>query len=56
MDILKIDDDNLKEEATRQIVDLGCSIENVARSTGICEMTLYRWTQEHIRKSSVENK
>jgi transposase-like protein len=42
-------DDNLKEQATWRIIELGCSIEDVAKSTGICEMTLYRWTQEYIR-------
>ncbi len=41
-------DDNLKEEATRQIIELGCSIEDVAKNTGISEMTLYRWTQEAV--------
>jgi transposase-like protein len=50
MEISSLNDDNLKEEATRQIIELGCSIEDVSKSTGICEMTLYRWTQESIRK------
>jgi len=44
-------DDNLKEQATRQIIELGCSIEDVAKNTGICELTLYQWTQEYIRKT-----
>jgi transposase-like protein len=48
-------DDNLKEHATRQIIELGCSIENVAKSTGICELTLYLWTQEYIKSSAFNN-
>lgn len=44
-------DDNLKEHATRQIIELGCSIEEVAKSTGICKMTLYRWVQEYLQHS-----
>ena len=52
MNISITDEDNLKEEAIRQIIVLGCSIEDVARSTGICEMTLYRWTHEQIWLSS----
>jgi len=45
-------DDNLKEKAIRQIIELGCSIEDVAKQTGVCEMTLYQWTQEYMRKVS----
>jgi transposase-like protein len=48
-------DDNLKEHATRQIIELGCTIEDVAKSTGICELTLYRWTQEYIKSSAFNN-
>lgn len=50
MEISSMNDDNLKEEATRQIVEMGCSIEDVAKSTGICELTLYRWTQEYLKE------
>jgi len=45
-------DDNLKEQATRQIIELGCSIEDVAKSTGICELTLYRWTKEQLNQGN----
>jgi len=48
-------DDNLKEQATRQIIELGCSIEDVAKNTGICELTLYIWTQEYIKSSTFNN-
>ena len=44
-------DDNLKEQATRQVIELGCSIEDVAKKSGICELTLYQWTQEYMRES-----
>ncbi len=48
-------DDNLKEHATWQIIELGCSIEDVAKNTGICELTLYLWTQEYIKSSTFNN-
>ncbi len=54
MEILSTNDDKLKEQATWQIIELGCSIEDVAKSTGISELTLYRWTQERIRQGSDE--
>lgn len=46
-------DNNLKEHATRQIIELGCSIEDVAKDTGICKMTLYRWAQEYIQNTKL---
>ncbi len=45
-------DDNLKEMAIFKIVEMGCSIEDVSRDTGICEMTLYRWVQEYLQHST----
>ena len=46
MEISPLNHDNLIQEATRQIIELECSIEDVAKSTDISEMTLYLWTQE----------
>ncbi len=51
MEISFLNDNDLKEEATRQIIELGCSIEDVAISTGICEMTLYYWALEYVKGS-----
>ncbi len=55
METSSVNDDNLKEETTYQIVELGCSIEEVSKSTGICEMTLYHWSQEYIKSSAFNN-
>jgi transposase-like protein len=52
MEISSLNDDNLKEQATRQIIELGCSIEDVAKNTGISEITLYRWTLEYIKSTT----
>jgi len=47
-------DDNLIEQTTRQVIELGCSIEDVAKKNGISEMTLYLWTQEYVRKTIIK--
>lgn len=54
MNIPSNTDDNLKEQATRQIIELGCSIEDVAKDTGICKMTLYRWAQEYVQNTKYD--
>jgi len=43
-------DNNFKEQAILQVIDFGCSIEDVAKKSGICEMTLYQWTKEYMRQ------
>ncbi len=52
MDVLPVQqDDNLKEMAIYKIVEMGCSIEDVSRETGICELTLFNWAYEYCRQS-----
>ena len=41
-------ENNLKEYAIQKILELGCSIEEVAKQTGIDHMTLYVWVKEHL--------
>jgi len=56
MEISSLNGDDLKEQATYQIIELGASIEDVSKSTGISEMTLYQWSQEYIKSSAFNNK